>query len=24
MHTSNPPLGLAYIAAAIKDVGLPF
>jgi hypothetical protein len=24
MHTPNPPLGLAYIAAAIKDVGLPY
>ena len=23
MHTPNPPLGLAYIAAAIKDAGLP-
>jgi hypothetical protein len=24
MHTPNPPLGLAYIAAAIKDAGLPY
>ena len=24
MHTPNPPLGLAYLAAAIKDVGLPY
>jgi len=23
-HTPNPPLGLAYIAAAIKDEGLPY
>jgi radical SAM superfamily enzyme YgiQ (UPF0313 family) len=23
MHTPNPPLGLAYIAAAIKDAGFP-
>ncbi len=23
MHSPNPPLGLAYIAAAIKDAGLP-
>lgn len=24
MQTPNPPLGLAYIAAAIKDAGLPY
>lgn len=24
MHTPNPPLGLAYIAAAIKEAGLPY
>jgi hypothetical protein len=24
MHTPNPPLGLAHIAAAIKDAGLPY
>jgi len=24
MHTPNPPLGLAYIAGAIKDAGLPY
>ena len=24
MHTPNPPLGLAYIAAAIKDAGLRY
>ena len=24
MHTPNPPLGLACIAAAIKDAGLPY
>ena len=24
MHTPNPPLGLAYIAGAVKDAGLPY
>ncbi len=24
MHTPNPPLGLAYIAAPMKDLGLPY
>ena len=24
MHTPNPPLGLAYIAAALKDAGLAY
>jgi radical SAM superfamily enzyme YgiQ (UPF0313 family) len=24
MHTPNPPLGLAYIAAALKEAGLPY
>jgi radical SAM superfamily enzyme YgiQ (UPF0313 family) len=24
MHTPNPPLGLAYIAAAIKEAGIPY
>jgi len=24
MHSPNPPLGLAYIAAAIKDAGFPY
>ena len=24
MHTTNPPLRLAYIAAVIKDEGLPY
>jgi hypothetical protein len=24
MHTPNPPLGLAYIAAALKKAGLPY
>src|SRR5215475_1899954 len=24
MHTPNPPLGLAYIAGALKDAALPF
>jgi len=24
MHTPNPPLGLAHVAAALKEAGLPF
>src|SRR5665647_832957 len=24
MHTPNPPLGLAYIAGAIKETGIPY
>src|SRR4051794_29573639 len=24
MHTPNPPLGLAYVAAAIKEAGIPY
>ena len=24
MHAPNPPLGLAYIAAALKAAGLPY
>ena len=24
MHTPNPPLGLAYVAAAISEAGLPY
>ena len=24
MHTPNPPLGLAYIAGALKQAGLPY
>ena len=24
MHSPNPPLGLAYITAAIKDAGFPY
>ena len=24
MHTPNPPLGLAYVAGAVKEAGLPY
>src|SRR3954452_19829290 len=24
MHTPNPPLGLAYIAASLKEAGIPY
>jgi len=24
MHTPNPPLGLAYVAAAVREAGFPY